>query len=191
MNKRDKQLARLAIAIHEQLQPEGPPTARIRLPGSTWREIERLQRRISRARSRGWHLAARRLQNDLRHTCRKLRDELAAIEDRFQSFQRKSGTSSVGDVHADLTALRDEFVDTAFDRRRGTLSVTTEPIELDGIDLGPFEICLEWGGLGETDENRYRVIALDASPAASNESVTHPHVQDEQVCEGEGRQAIS
>ena len=31
---------------------------------------------------------------------------------------------------------------------------------------------------------------LDANPADANHSVTHPHVQDEAVCEGEGRQPV-
>jgi hypothetical protein len=61
---------------------------------------------------------------------------------------------------------------------------------LDGVYLGPFEIHLDWSNLQDGHPNNYRVIAMDAHPAAANDNVTHPHVQDEAVCEGEGRQTI-
>ena len=34
------------------------------------------------------------------------------------------------------------------------------------------------------------MIAIDANPAGANDSVTHPHVQDEELCEGDGQQSI-
>ena len=36
----------------------------------------------------------------------------------------------------------------------------------------------------------YRVVALDPHPAGSDESVTHPHVRDEQLCAGDAAAAI-
>ena len=98
--------------------------------------------------------------------------------------------STACDIHADLVALREEFDGVAFDQRKRTLTVTTEPIELEGTYLGPFEIQLDWSDLTGGNRDKYRVIAVEANPAAANESVTHPHVQDEAVCEGEGRQMI-
>ena len=65
------------------------------------------------------------------------------------------------------------------------IAVTTEPITLEGIFLGPFEIRLDWERLGNSLP--YRIKALDPHPAAANEDVTHPHVQNEQLCEGDGR----
>ena len=47
-----------------------------------------------------------------------------------------------------------------------------------------------WTGSGWTDHQPYRVVARDPNPAARNDSVTHPHVQDEMLCEGDGRSAI-
>ena len=76
----------------------------------------------------------------------------------------------------------------SFDLRSTYLSVTTEPITLEGHYLGPFEIRLDLRRL--TAESPYRVIALDPHPAASREGVTHPHVLDEVLCEGDGRTAI-
>jgi hypothetical protein len=39
-------------------------------------------------------------------------------------------------------------------------------------------------------EPAYRVIAKDAHPAESRENVTHPHVMDEVLCEGDGKHGI-
>src|SRR5690606_20967014 len=74
--------------------------------------------------------------------------------------------------------------------RAGRLSVTTEPITLEGVYLGPFRIELDVDDLAAGECADYRVIALEPNPAASNCDVTHPHIQDEQLCEGEGRPLI-
>ena len=69
------------------------------------------------------------------------------------------------------------------------LSVTTDRIVLEDIYLGPLQIRLDWQRLGLSSQP-YRVVALDPHPAAKSDDITHPHVQDEQLCEGEGRSAI-
>ena len=74
--------------------------------------------------------------------------------------------------------------------RKGPLSVVTEPIILEGMDLGRFEIALDVEGDPRRIWGSYEVIALDPSPAASNPETTHPHVQTNQLCEGDGRSAI-
>ena len=67
--------------------------------------------------------------------------------------------------------------------------MTTEPITLQGIYLGPFEIRLDWASHAG-DDCAYRVIANEPHPAESRENVTHPHVMDEILCEGHSRHAI-
>jgi hypothetical protein len=59
---------------------------------------------------------------------------------------------------------------------------------LEDVHLGNFEIRLDWGDLGR--HQPYRVVALDPHPAARREDVTHPHVQEGSLCEGEGSLAI-
>jgi hypothetical protein len=67
------------------------------------------------------------------------------------------------------------------------LAVTTESIELEGIGLGPFEIALRWSAL--PDARCYSVVAIQPQPS-SCEAYLHPHVLNEQLCEGEGRLPI-
>jgi len=61
----------------------------------------------------------------------------------------------------------------------------TEPIVLEGIDLGRFEIALDAGSGPHHEWATYEATALDANPAVSDSEVTHPHVQAGQLCEGE------
>ncbi len=190
MTHKERRLLRLAVAIHEQLTTKPPMIANVELPTTLWRQSEVLLRRIRRARQRGWQLAAQLLERDLQKLLRELRGELVKIEPRQEPSQSKSQHASVADIHADLVSLHEEFEQVSFDRRGQTISVTTEPIEFDGVYLGPFEIRLGWSNLKEIQRRKYHVLAVDANPAASNEGVTHPHVQDEAVCEGEGRRPI-
>ena len=77
-----------------------------------------------------------------------------------------------------------------YDCRGRRLSVVTEPIVLAGVYLGPFEIRLQWARPTRGDMPAYRVIAKDPHPAEGRDNVTHPHVMDEILCEGEGRHAV-
>src|SRR5262249_50731533 len=66
------------------------------------------------------------------------------------------------------------------------LSVTTEPITLEGVELGPFAIQLYWKRLAHDPGSRcFDICALEPNPAAGNDRVTHPHVKDSKLCAGE------
>jgi hypothetical protein len=95
---------------------------------------------------------------------------------------------SAGDIFRDIMALETEFTEVKADPEVPEICVTTQSIILDGIDLGAFEIHLNLESIGEPSP--YRVVAVEPNPASTNESVTHPHIQDETLCEGEGRTAI-
>ena len=97
---------------------------------------------------------------------------------------------SATDVYHDLLALKGEFEEVEIDLEENDLSVTTDDIDLDGVCLGPFQIRLEWQQIGQASQP-YRVIALDPHPATKSDEITHPHVQDERLCEGDGRAAIA
>ena len=189
--RRNKPALRLAIAIHDQLTSRAPSNLSYQFPEATWQQCQTLARRRQRAQQRGWRLAVRRCERDLRAMTNTLYGELGSIAQQLEfSTQTAEPTATVQDVYQDLLALHDEFDEVSWDRPRQTLSVTTEPIELEGVYLGEFEIRLDWGNLVEGHPGNYRVVAIDAHPASSNEDVTHPHVNDEAVCEGDGRVPI-
>ena len=64
----------------------------------------------------------------------------------------------------------------------------TGPIELEEIYLGSFRIELHWDQIDR--QRAYEVIATDPNPPDGDDRVTHPHVRDQVLCEGEGATSI-
>ncbi len=94
-------------------------------------------------------------------------------------------------IFEELKSAQDEFNDVVYDGEENVLSVVTEPITLEDIDLGPFRIALYLNKLQEMYHKiPYYIIAVEPNPAAKDEGVTHPHVNNEILCEGEGAGAI-
>lgn len=93
------------------------------------------------------------------------------------------------DIIEDLEQLESEFECVRY--KPGAVCAAVEPITLDGVYLGPFEIQLPYEALEDLSrDGAYRVIAIDPQRPNTDASVTHPHVQDHKVCEGEASAAI-
>ncbi len=187
MSEIDKRLVRLAVAIHtelERLNRSGP----IQLPTSTWDSCVELLRQSQRAEMRGWHLAGQELQRELGYAVDSLKSEITSLAGRLPRHTTKSYVATVSNIYADLLALDDHFDQLDFDLRGRWISVSTEPITLEGIYLGPFDIQLDLQRIA--GDCPYRIIAQDPHPCESRENVTHPHVMDEHLCEGDSRPAI-
>jgi hypothetical protein len=190
MNKTDRQLLRAAVAIQDRACRQGPLPGQIHLPEYAWTQIQRLKRQIALAQERGWHLAASSLATDLAQACRDFHRQLDTVFRDLAARNVPGFPPSVSAVYQDLRALRHEFGEVEIDLKAHELAVTTNTVQLDGILLGEFEIRLNWSDIRQVSQP-YRVVALDPHPAARREDVTHPHVQDERLCEGEGRAAIA
>jgi len=183
-----KTTLRAAVLIHEQLAGDKRQDVPICLPEYSWNKTQQLRHQIDLASRRGWHGAAARLTEDLAGAMDGCRRELENALRVLQSRPPQRHVASASDIYRDILALRDEFEAVEIDLGEHELSVTTDRIVLEHIDLGPFAIRLDWHLLGSS--STYRVVALDPNPAAKNEDVTHPHVQDGRLCEGEGRSAV-
>jgi hypothetical protein len=188
MSKINKTLLMLASVIAGRLAARQNSEPLLVLPEHSWQLCEALVRQIRRARLRGWHLAARVLSMDLRHSLGGLQSEVTTLQGRLPGALEAATPPRAHDIYRDLVSLRDDFP--SMDHCQNYLSVTTEAITLQGLYLGPFEIRLDLRQLGLENAASFRVIATDPHPAESRENVTHPHVMDEILCEGEGRQAI-
>ncbi|HSG73344.1 MAG TPA: hypothetical protein VLA12_23215, partial [Planctomycetaceae bacterium] len=95
---------------------------------------------------------------------------------------------SVPDVALELVTLDEEFETVTIDLRQNLIVVATDDIELDGLNLGPYEIRLDVTRLNEFSS--YTIRSLDEIQAASDSSVCHPHVSQNRLCEGDGQVAI-
>jgi hypothetical protein len=189
MHRRNKPLLRVAAAIHTQVVSGTNREPNIELPTVPWDRCTAIVRSIRRARYRGWHLAAESLCRDLASSLALLARNLTALREQLSRASRGvSPVATVSDIYRDLLGLQDEFDAIDFDIERNRLSVTTEPIELEGVYMGPFEIELVCSR--RPGPPAYQVNAKDPHPCESRSNVTHPHVMDKILCEGDRHAAI-
>ena len=160
----------------------------IQLPEQEWARVMRLRRQISEAKRRGWQHAARRLHEPLQYELQSCQYRIASAISVLATNRQQQPLPSEAEIFQELVALDQEFDEIDYSAQDGELCVTTEPIVLEGIRFGPFRICLDLNSTA--DSPPYRVVALEPHPAEIDEGTTHPHVRDEHLCEGEGRQAI-
>jgi hypothetical protein len=154
----------------------------------TWSTLVRTAHQCELALRHGWYQAARQLEQELAPDVDHLQRQLVELAAALAQRKKAPSVSSLGDIYSDLLALEQEFEELECDLQAGEICVTTEPIVLNGIELGPFQICLATNpqaGFGS-----YRVVALEPNPSLANESVSHPHISDESLCEGDGHRAI-
>ena len=188
MKSSPKKLFRAAGLIRHCLEQHRQEQIAIMLPDRQWADCARSMRRIVRATERGWHRAAARLRADLAFQVDYCRICLQSFSTDLAQLGHAPKLASEGNVYRELAALEAEFVEVEYDFDAAELCVITPSVTLEGIEFGPFQIRLDWNRLGESQP--YRVVALEPNPATSNYAVTHPHVSDEALCEGDGRRVI-
>lgn len=179
---------RPAAAILAALEAGRSGDSYLRLPSMTWNECADVAQLYETVRARGWNTAAEHVRRRLAGSLETLFHEIRQAMKRCADQQNSTAHSSLRSVIDDLTALETEFDEVGFDLRSRHLWVVTDPIELDELSLGRFQIRLRWGRLAES--RPYVVEALDPNPAATDSSVTHPHIRDDVLCEGDGKAAI-
>ncbi len=138
---------------------------------------------------RSWFESAEKIRtrvsrnlNDFSYNLQRFKECITADEPKLPKLS---------DIYAELSQIEQELGKYNYDLNKKTISVITEPITLEEIDLGSFEIKLLIDRINCLySEPPYRIIALESNPAGSNDSVTHPHVSDERLCEGDGHISI-
>lgn len=154
------------------------------LPESSWRDLKIAQHRCRLAEERDWSIAAQRERATL---CDELERLASQLTERVRVLRKDPPPPpSARLLYEELSAVAAEFGELEIED--DSLGITTEPITLEEIGLGPFTIRLDLRRLG--DEAPYRIVALEPNPAASSSETTHPHVNGERLCAGDGRSAI-
>ena len=195
MKSRTLQLARWAVRIRTQYQRQADERLalidrRIVQVDSAIHSLTRIRRRLAECRDRGWKGAAKSQLEDLCFSLRDLHGEANDCQRAIDNFEKP--VPDPRHFLQELEQLETEFGEIEFDTEHNHLSVTTEPITLEGIPLGRFELRLELNRTEGVDvSEQLRIMALEPNPAASNESVTHPHVRDERLCAGDASAAMN
>lgn len=148
------------------------------------RALERARASLRQAAAEGWPAAPPLVRRNLSGVLNAVRD---AVQQTSQ--QLKQPAPPLPDLRGLLEEFRqldDEFGALQVNFKKKALSVTTEPIELEGIYLGPFAIHLSWPRLArDATIACFEIVAQDSNPAATNDAVTHPHVSDGVLCAGD------
>ena len=145
---------------------------------------------IDIASRRRWLGALTQLKCELDFLFTSIQNEINAAR-HITADRDEPAIPSLSDLVGELAQIDDDFGEWSYDHRGGVLSINTEPITLEGIDLGRFAIKLEVRRLADADHHRiYQVEALEANPAEGNDGVTHPHVKNDDLCEGDAAAAI-
>jgi hypothetical protein len=176
-------------SIHRQLACSLSGPAIPQLPEDLWKGAWNTVQGIAKARAHGWQQAARVKSEELLQSVEDLQRSFISLIAELHDRPRPRTIASQGDLYQDLVALEEEFPQVQIDLEEDQISVTTEPVILEGIELGRYQIRLDWQQLKAM--HPYRVVALEANPAASNAEITHPHVNGGLVCEGDGRAVIA
>jgi len=152
-------------------------------------EVTAESRKVGASLAHGWFLAADRCCKSVSRLLGDIPYSVSRIQQLTESPRKE--VPKLSSLVEELNQLLQEFGEIDFDNTENTISVATEPITLEDIYLGPFKIQLELNRLTELYKSTtYHVIALEPNPAATSEDVTHPHVSNEQLCEGDGSVAI-
>ena len=176
-------LIQVELVAHSHLYPA------LNLPKLHWERVERIARSVELARGRDWQAAARQREEELLRAVDELENALTRLTDQVRLRQAPQTIPTPAELYRDLVALESEFEALQCEPEGQTISVTTEPIVLEQIYLGPFQIRLSWQHRSQ-ETWCYTIVALEPHPAQCNDCVTHPHVTDETLCEGDGRRAI-
>ena len=156
------------------------------LPESAWSDCQAQFRRIRKAQSHHWEGAVRVSRRDARDALTQLLIGIEGSRNAIDPDRNAPVVMSAAEIYRDLISLDDEFPEVRCDLDRGHLSAVTDPIELEEVFLGAFEIRLHF----MHQPLDYEIVACDPQPPRCCDHVTHPHVEDQSLCEGEGRAAI-
>ena len=152
-------------------------------------EVVRHSRRLELAVSHDWLAASESCCYSISRHLREIPYAASQVESLLE--RRHKDVPSLSALAEELRALHDEFEEVEFDLDEVALCAVTEPITLNDVYLGPFKIALYPHRLGDMySRTAYYVIAVEPHPAATDEAVTHPHVSNDAVCEGDGAAAI-
>ena len=185
MSSIDRRLLRAACRLYAAYGVAAPDRGELDLPENAWDEVRAALGCWKKASERNWKGArcGSAKHSSPNSSTSAVNSTIALSHSNLSDRQPYRLRVLYGELAA--TAAEFDGVELA----KSELSITTEVITLDEVELGPFRIRLHLHRLGS--ETPYSVTALEPNPAASCSDTTHPHVNGDRLCPGEGRGAIA
>ena len=194
MKPPDRQRHRLAQYILQQLERRDraePERLCSRLGDiqELFGQLQSTARRLDHCSRKGWQVATKIQMEAVSQWISDLVSRATELQGIANAPSRPE-PPSLREVLDELVQLEAEFDHVEFHARNHTISVAIEPVTLKDVYLGPFKVELDLRSLSRR-ERAYKVIAEDPHPASSNENTTHPHVRDEELCEGDATAGVA
>lgn len=189
MHRFDRLLWRLAGRLETRLARLDPQTIPEHLDHSSWLAARHLESQLTEISARRWAVALDYLVVRFEYTMRQLQRNLEQLQLSVSSRFSQPELARQRQLYEELQATFDSFPDSTFDLRQQTLTVITEPVTLEEISLGRFQIVLNLEKLGK--KATYRVVAESPNFSESRRGVSHPHVLDEVLCEGDAQASLA
>lgn len=184
---------RLASRLHDQISARRHEAAdrliwKLQTQATYAQRLDRLRHRLEVCKAHQFDLGIDSVRSQIRRVLPEMIEHLTHIQSLAEDRQ---AIVSCCDLAGELEQVRKEFGVFTYRPKEKTLSIETDSITLEDQYLGPFEIRLDLDALGQLEPRKaYRVVATDPHPAAGDENITHPHVSDERLCEGEATLSI-
>lgn len=192
--KNQKKLLKLADMILSQinsLKTEQLKKLRSDMQELTVRcsDVCRQSGKFEKALDRKWTSSADKIKSSIQRDVTDFSYHLQRFKQLLDTPQGRK--VKLSDIYNEFGQIADDIGRMGFDLKAKTISVFTDTIVLEDVNLGSFEIRLSIDDItGMYKQAPYKVIALEPNPAGSNCEVTHPHVSDESLCEGDGFTSI-
>jgi len=190
LNKLIKAASRIQVRLN-QLQKNiySESVNQIEILISGYSQFAITNSKIRKALQKNWISAAKHLQQqNLR-----LIDDLSYTINKTKQFAAKPlpELPAISSIFADLRQIEQDCGKLNFDFEQDKIFVETEDIYLEDLYLGAFKIELRLDMLPELHKTLpYYCIALDPQYPVTSDDVTHPHVSNNILCEGDGATTI-
>ena len=156
-----------------------------------FQQLQVLTARLASVEKRDWQLSVQLVAQQLHAQLRSCETQIAKALECLTPRVFSPAAPAAAEIYEELSALRQEFEVCEVNLREGTLSVLTEPIVLEDIDLGPFRIVLNWKAVPEPAGSApYKVEAVSPYHPDGQSDITHPHVMRDRLCEGDATLAV-
>lgn len=147
-------------------------------------KLANLMRQHNLAMIRSWFLAAERIRRQIFPVLHDLNCTAQSLK---ESGLETRNLPTCSTIFNDLLELDRELGPVKYDSDELTLSIMTNGIELQGIYLGRFRIELALSQLEAMHRlTPYQCLAEEPNPPGTDDTVTHPHVSNDVLCEGDG-----
>jgi len=179
-----KQIIRVANLLYEKLKIDKMEL--VTYKNMSGRALIEKVETYNKCLSHNLKLAANKISEHITIIVDRICDEVFAIKNQIKQLtilEMECGISPKN-LMEDLKYLNQSYP--SVELKKGKLTVKTNEIELGDISLGKFIICIDLSRELSRTENFLRIHAETPNPASSSESVTHPHVDGEILCVGEG-----